>query len=56
VFGRIYRGDVIEPKSQAEVETLLGEWFSANCGGEEPVESQIREYAVLIWGEIEAEN
>jgi hypothetical protein len=56
VFGQIYRGDVTQPKKQGQVEALLAEWFSANCGGEEPVESQIREHAVLIWGEIEAEN
>jgi hypothetical protein len=57
VFGRIYRGDVPEPKKQAEVEALLVEWFAWNDADEQPVESQIRDHARLIWREIqEAEN
>jgi hypothetical protein len=30
VFDRIYRGEVPEPKSLAEVETLLAAWFAEN--------------------------
>jgi hypothetical protein len=51
VFGRIYWGDVPEPTSQAEVETLLSEWFLATYD-EQPVDSQIRDHARLIWREI----
>jgi hypothetical protein len=57
VYGRVYRGNVPEPKSLAEVEALLSEWFVANSDGEQPVTSQIREHARPIWREIrEGEN
>ena len=53
VLGRVYRGDVVpEPKSQAEVERLLAEWFSENCDGATPGETLIREHARLIWHEL----
>jgi hypothetical protein len=51
--GRIYRGEVPEPTTQARVEELMADWFIANCDGEQPAESQIRDHASLIWREIE---
>jgi hypothetical protein len=52
VFGRIYRGEVPEPKKQAEVEALLDEWFVANDASEQPGVTQIRKHAKPIWREI----
>jgi hypothetical protein len=57
VFGAIYRGEEREPKCLAEIEAMLGDWFIANCDDQLPAESQLREYAKLIWREItKAEN
>ena len=52
VLGRIYRGELPEPKSQGEVEARLSDWFSATYDSATPGETQIRERARLIWREI----
>jgi hypothetical protein len=44
IFGRIYRGEVREPKFLVDVERLFIEWFVAAIG-DHPSESLIREYA-----------
>jgi hypothetical protein len=51
VIGEIYRGERPEPKTQADIERRLAEWFFAQHGSA-PGESQIREHARLIWREI----
>jgi hypothetical protein len=52
VIAQFYNGAVPEPKTQAEVEARLSDWFSANYDSATPGETQIREHARLIWREI----
>jgi hypothetical protein len=48
VASQIYHGEVLEPEQQADVEGLVAGWFATNAA-EEPSESQVRNYARLIW-------
>jgi hypothetical protein len=51
VFGRIYRGEVPEPTSKAEVVALLAEWFQDEYG-REPGETTLKEHGELILDEV----
>ena len=52
IFGRIYRGEVREPKHLVDVERLLAEWFAADSG-EHPTESLIREHARALLEQLQ---
>jgi hypothetical protein len=54
VFARPYHGKTPEPRSQAEVERLLAQWFVEHCG-EQPAESEIRKRAKKLFEAIQEE-
>jgi hypothetical protein len=54
VFGRVFRGDTPEPKTQADVERLLSQWFLDDLGSQ-PAESEIRKRAKKLFEAIQAD-
>jgi hypothetical protein len=53
LFGRVYRGDTPEPRTQAEVERMLAQWF-VDHGGKQPAESEIRKRSKKLFEAIQA--
>jgi len=54
VLGAIYRGEEPQPRSLADIETMLGDWFAAH-GDEIPGVTLIREHAHDISNQVTKE-
>jgi hypothetical protein len=53
VWAKIWLGEA-KPQKQADIEKLLAEWFTTNCGNL-PAASSIREKAHIIWTDLQQE-